>query len=98
MSKAPVYYRKGDAPPSPYRIGWTPTCGEEWDRHTRWIDCPRGTRVEAAALRFARPYASNCGLSGRIEVQWRASTSDAWKTIRTATVKNSEAGPWVVPC
>lgn len=88
-----AYIRKGDAPPSPYRIGWTPT-GE----HTRWVECPRGTRVEAAALRFARPYASNCGLSGRIEVQHRETTADAWQTIRTATVKNSEAGPWVVPC
>lgn len=89
--KAPAYYKKGDAPPSPYRIGWTPT-GE----HTRWVDCPRGTRIERRALSFARPYASNCGLSGRIEVQVR--DGDGWRTVRTAPVKNSEAGPWVVPC
>lgn len=92
MSKAPVYYRKGEAPPSPYRIGWTPT-GE----HTRWIDCPRGTRTQNAALSFGRKYESNVGVAGRLEVQHRETTADAWKTIRTASVKNSEAGPWVVP-
>lgn len=86
-----AYYKRGEAPPSPYRIGWTPT-GEP----TRWVECPRGTRTMPAALRFARPYASNCGLSGRIEVQEASGT--VWRTVRTAPVKNSEAGPWVVPC
>lgn len=93
MSKAPRYYKPGEMPPSPYRIGWTPE-GE----HTRWVDCPRGTRVEQAALRFARPYASSAGLSGRIEVQHRETAADEWRTIRTAPVKDSEAGPWVAPC
>lgn len=91
--KNSTYYKRGEATPSPYRIGWTPT-GE----HTRWVECPRGTRVEQAALRFARPYASNCGLSGRIDVQWRPSPlAEGWVTVRTAPVKNSEAGPWVKP-
>lgn len=86
------YYKKGDAPPSPYRIGWTPE-GE----HTRWVDCPRGVRTEPAAMRYARPYASNVGLSGSIEVQERR-MDGGWWPVRRAHVANSEAGPWVVPC
>lgn len=85
------YVKKGDAPPSPYRIGWTPT-GE----HTRWVSCPRGTRTLPAAMRFARPYASNAGLEGKLEVQ--ELDGDVWHTLRAAPVKDSKAGEWVSPC
>lgn len=89
--KSAKYYKRGEASPSPCRIGWTPE-GE----HTRWVECPRGTRVEQAALRFARRYASNVGVAGRVEVQFNY--NGEWRTVRTAPVKNSEAGPWVVSC
>lgn len=89
--KSAKYYKRGEASPSPYRIGWTPE-GE----HTRWVECPRGTRVEQAALRFARPYASNCGLAGRLDVQVR--DGEDWRTIRWAPVKDSTAGAWCVTC
>lgn len=59
------------------------------------MDCPRGTRTLPAALRFAGPYASNVGERGTLEVQER--DGKGWRTLRTAPVRYSEAGEWVVP-
>lgn len=85
------YIKKGEAPPSPWRIVLVRPAVPD-----KAIECPRGTRTLDAAKRFARSYASNVGEVGMLLVQMR-DVAGAYSTFAHATVKDSEAGRWVVP-
>lgn len=60
---------------------------------TREIKLPLKTTTLRGAQRHAREYQGDVGVSGLIAVQTLAA-AETWRTVRIATVKNSEITKW----
>ena len=74
---------------SQFRLFLRPFDGEQ-----RPVNLPLKTRTINGAMRHAHSYAADVGLSGTVDVQERDGAM--WRTLRTATVKDSEVTGWMV--